>query len=91
MLHDLLREVSLRGAAARLGAFTYLALGVSLVLARLFSPYHDHHLVRHATFTIVGLVCPLIILFARSVAMRWIATMLLVIAFAGCTLLPELQ
>ena len=91
MIHDLLREVSLRGAAARLGIFTYLALGVSWLLVYIFWPHHDRYLVRHATFYSIGLVCPLIILFAKSVAVRWIGTLLLAIAFAGCTLLPELQ
>ena len=91
MFHDLLREVSVRGATVRLGAITYLALGVSLLLARHFWPDHDPHLVRRATFYSVGLVCPLIILFAKSVAMRWVFALLLAIAFAGCTLLPELQ
>ena len=84
-------KVSLRGATARLGAFTYLAVGVSLLLVSLFWPHHDPHLVRHTTFYSLGLVCPLIILFAKSVAIRWIGALLLAIAFAGCTLLPELQ
>ena len=91
MIHDLLREVSLRGATARLGAFTYLALGVSWLLVYVFSPHFDRYLVRHTMFYSTCLVCPLIILFAKSVAVRWIGTLLLALAFAGCTLLPELQ
>ena len=91
MFHHLLREVSLRGALARLGAFTYLALGVSWFLVYLFRPDHDHHTVRHVTFYTIGQACPLIALFAKSVTFRWIAILLLAVAFAGWALLPELQ
>jgi hypothetical protein len=91
MFHHLLREVSLRGALARLGAFTYLALGVSWLLVHLFWPHHTHHIVRHATYCSLGIACPLIALFAKSVTFRWIAILLLAFAFAGWTLLPELQ
>ena len=91
MFHHLLREVSLRGALARLGAFTYLALGVSWLLVHLFWPHYDHQFVWHMTFYSICQACPLIALFAKSVTLRWIAILLLVVAFAGSTLIPELQ
>jgi hypothetical protein len=92
VFHDLLREVSFRGAMTRVAAFTYLALGVSWFLVNLYSPIYSNfhrHPVWLAASLALGLSASLLILFARSPTTRWWGALLLLIAVAAWIFQPD--